>query len=64
MYKYKRVILWNEIGRIEIISSNDIKVKLYGSFMEQTFHFKKSSYDKVIGIIKENLPIQAQLLIK
>jgi len=29
--------------------------------MEQTFHFKNSDYDKVINIMKENLPIETQL---
>lgn len=60
-YRYKENILWNEIEKVIVISSKDIKVKLVGGFMEQTFHFKKSDYDKVITILKENLPIQAQL---
>ncbi len=37
------------------------KVKLFGSFMEQTFDFKNSDYDKVITILKEKLPNQAHL---
>ncbi|MBZ9608410.1 hypothetical protein G9F73_011380 [Clostridium estertheticum] len=61
MNRCKESILWNEIEKVMVISSNDIKVKLVGGFMEQTFHFKKSDYDKVITILKENLPIQAEL---
>ena len=60
MYKYKELILWNEIEKVIVISSNDIKIKVSGGFMQQTFNFKKSDYDKVITILKENLPIKAQ----
>lgn len=60
-YRYKDSILWNEIERVIVIRSKDIKVRLEGGFMEQTFHFKKSDYDKVITILKENLPKQAQV---
>ncbi|WP_315122435.1 hypothetical protein [uncultured Clostridium sp.] len=61
MYKYKEVILWDEIQKATIISSKDIKVKLSGGFMEQTFHFKNSDYDKVINMLEENLPKKAEL---
>ena len=47
--------------KVMVISSKDIKVNLAGGFMEQTFHLKKSDYDKVITSLKENLPIQGQL---
>lgn len=40
MYKYKETILWNEIEKVIIISSKDIKLQLLGGFIEQTFHFK------------------------
>ena len=63
MYRYKESILWNEIEKVVVTSSRDIKVKLIGGFMEQTFHFKKSDYDKVVTLLKENLPKQAQLQI-
>ncbi|MBZ9635933.1 hypothetical protein [Clostridium sp. FP1] len=61
MYRYKEIVLWNEIEKVIVISSKDIKVKLAGGFMEQTFHFKKSDYDKDITILKENLPEQVQI---
>ena len=64
MYKYKEIILWNEIEKVMVTNSKDIKIKVLGNFMEPTFHFKKNDYDKVISIIKENLPKQAQLQIK
>ncbi|WMJ81643.1 hypothetical protein RBU49_05180 [Clostridium sp. MB40-C1] len=64
MYKYKEIILWNEIEKVMIITSKDIKIKVSGGFMQQTFRFKKTDYDKVITILKENLPIQAELQIK
>ena len=55
-YKYKEIILWNEIEKIIVINSKDIKLELSGKFMEQTFHFKKSDYDKVMTILKEKTP--------
>ncbi|MBU3103974.1 hypothetical protein [Clostridium gasigenes] len=39
-----------------VISSKDIKIELSGGFMEQTFHFKTSDYDKVMTILKEKIP--------
>lgn len=63
MYKYKEIILWNEIEKVVITSSKDIKIKVLGGFMEQTFHFRKSDCDKVITILKENLPKQSKLQI-
>jgi len=63
MYTYKERIVWNEIEKAVVTSSKDVKVKLFGGFMEQTFHFKNSDYHKVITILKENLSEQAQLQI-
>jgi hypothetical protein len=63
MYRYKEIILWNEIEKVQLTNSKDVKVKLFGGFMEQTFHFKNSDYDKVITILKENLPVEADLQI-
>ncbi|MBU3090016.1 hypothetical protein [Clostridium gasigenes] len=56
MYRYKELIVWNEIEKVMVISSKDIKIELSGGFMEQTFHFKKSDYDKVMIILKEKIP--------
>ncbi|MCY6485532.1 hypothetical protein OW763_14450 [Clostridium aestuarii] len=61
MYKCKEIISWNEIEKVMVISSKDIKVKVSEGFMQQIFYFKKSDYDKVITILKENLPKQAKL---
>ncbi|SFB43426.1 hypothetical protein [Clostridium frigidicarnis] len=61
MYKYKDVISWEEIDKVILISSKDINVKLLGGFMGQTFHFKKSDYDKIITILKERLPNKTDL---
>lgn len=61
MYRYKEIILWNEIEKVIVIGSNDIKIKVSGGFMQQTFHFKKSDYDKVLTFLKENLHIKTQL---
>lgn len=61
MYKYKEIILWNEVEKVMIICSKDIKIKVSGGSMQQTFHFKKSDYDKVSTILKEKLPIRSQL---
>ncbi len=61
MYRYKDIILWNEIEKVIIISSKNVKIKVSGGFMQQTFNFKKSDYDNIITILKENLPNQAHL---
>ncbi len=61
MYRYKELILWNEIEKVQVTNSKDVKVKLFGGFMEQTFHFKTSDYHKVINILKEKLPVEAEL---
>lgn len=61
MYKNKEIILWREIGKVTVINSKDITIKLYGSFMEQTFHFKNNDYEKIITILKENLPVLSDL---
>ncbi|MGH4050433.1 MAG: hypothetical protein ACREVX_03630 [Clostridium sp.] len=61
MYRLKEIILWNEIEKVMVISSKNIKVVVACGFMEQTFHFKNSDYDKIITILKENLPEQAQI---
>jgi len=53
--------LWNEIEKAQVTNSKDVKVKLFGGFMEQTFHFKTSDYYKVINILKEKLPVEAEL---
>ncbi len=63
MYTYKERIVWNEIEKVIVTNSKDIKVKVLGGFMEQTFHFKNSDYHKVINILKENLPAEADLQI-
>lgn len=64
MYKYKEVILWSEIEKVSvIIRSKDIKVKVLGSFMEQTFYFKNCDFDKVNITLKENLDIKTYLKI-
>jgi len=61
MYRYKEIILWNEIEKVQLTNSKDVKVKLFGGFMEQTFHFETSDYQKVINILKEKLPVEAEL---
>ncbi len=61
MYRYKEIILWNEIEKVQLTNSKDVKVKLFGGFMEQTFHLKTSDYQKVINILKEKLPVEAEL---
>lgn len=60
-YRYKEIILWNEIKKVIVINSKDIKVTVSGGFMQQTFHFKKNDYHKVITILNENLPPLSQL---
>lgn len=61
MYRYKEIILWKEIEKVKIIKSRNIKIELTGSFMEQTFNFKKNDYSKILNILNEKLPEKAQL---
>lgn len=61
MYRYKELISWNEIEKVTFISSKNISVVLSGAFMEQTFHFKKSDYEKIFTLLKDNLPKQSKL---
>jgi len=61
MYRYKEIILWNEIEKVIVISSKNVKINVSGGFMQQAFDFKMSDYNKIITILKENLPSQAQL---
>lgn len=53
MYRYKDIILWNEIENIDLDKDgNKIKISLYGKFMAQNFYFKKEDYDKIMKILK------------
>lgn len=62
--RYDRVVYWKQIDKAIVINyPDDVKVKLFGNFMEQTFHFKKSDYDKVINMLHENLPVEAEIQI-
>lgn len=61
MYRYKEVILWNEIKKVKITCSNDITIKLSGNFNSQTFYFNKCEYDKIIDLFKNNLSEKVQL---
>lgn len=55
MYRYKEVILWNEIEKFDVHKANNIKITLFGKFMEQSFKFRNEDYDKVMSIMKDNL---------
>lgn len=55
MYRYKEVILWNEIEKFDVHKTHNVKITLFGKFMEQSFKFKNEDYDKVINIMKDNL---------
>ena len=61
MYRYKEIIKWNEIKKVKVIISKDIKILVFGSFMEHFFHFNKSDYDKVITILNENLDAKVEI---
>lgn len=63
MSRGQELIAWDKIERVIILSSKDIKVNLFGSFMEQTFNFKNDDYDKVIDILKEKLSYNADIQI-
>lgn len=63
MSRGNELISWDKIEKVNVLRSKDIKVALFGGFMEQTFNFKNDDYDKVIDILKENLPHNADLQI-
>jgi hypothetical protein len=56
MYRYKELIYWDEIDRVVIVFSKELKITLFGDFMEQTFYFDRESYNKVMSIFQENFP--------
>lgn len=55
MYRYKEVILWNEIEKFDVHKANNVKITLYGKFMEQSFKFRNEDYNTVMDIIRDNL---------
>ncbi|NLZ34724.1 hypothetical protein N3C_2371 [Clostridium sp. N3C] len=61
MYKYENLLPWSEINKVILTFSEDIKVEVFGSFMEQSFYFKKKDYDKIISILKAYLPKKAKV---
>ena len=61
MYRYKEVILWNEIEKVNVTCSNNITIKLSGNFNSQTFYFNKCDYDKIINLLKINLSEKVKL---
>lgn len=63
MSRGKELISWDKIEKVNVLRSKDIKIALFGGFMERTFNFKNDDYDKVIDILKENLPYNADLQI-
>ncbi|MGG5460949.1 hypothetical protein [Clostridium sp. B9] len=64
MYRDKEKIEWNDIEKVVVNKEpNEIKVQVYGKFMSQNFYFKKADYEKVIDILKSNLPIKSELVV-
>ena len=63
MSRGKELISWDKIEKVNVLRSKDIKVALFGGFMERTFNFKNDDYDKVIDILKGNLPYNSDLQI-
>lgn len=55
MYRYKEVILWNEIEKFDVHKTSNVKITLFGKFMEQSFKFRNEDYDKIMDIMKDNL---------
>lgn len=54
-YKYKEVILWSEIEKINIVNNKKyFKITLSGGFMQQSFKFKSEDFNKVKKILKDN----------
>lgn len=54
MYRYKEFISWAEIEKIHVHKTNNVKITLFGKFMEQSFKFKSRDYNKVMSILKDN----------
>lgn len=61
MYRGQELIPWDKIEKVNIIRSKDIRVAIFGDFMEQIFNFKNDDYDKIISILKEKLPYNADI---
>ena len=61
MRRGKGIIKWNEISKLTIVITDNIKITITGSFMEEIFYFKRKDYNEIIDVIKNKLPIKAKL---
>lgn len=64
MRRGQGIIKWNEINKLTIVIKENIKITITGSFIEGIFYFKKKDYNEIIYVIKNRLPIKAELNIK
>ncbi|MGL5245927.1 MAG: hypothetical protein ACRC7R_12195, partial [Sarcina sp.] len=55
IYSYKKNILWNEVEKFDIHKAKNIKITLFGNFMEQSFKFRSEDYHKLMNILNDNL---------
>lgn len=61
MRRGKGIIKWNEISKLTIVITDNIKITITGSFMEEIFYFKRKDYNEILDVIKNKLPIKAKL---
>lgn len=64
MRRPQRIRKWNEISELRIVIKENIKITIMGVLGEEILYFKKTDYSKIIDIIKNNLPIKANLNIE
>lgn len=64
MRRGQGIIKWNEISKLTIVITENIKITITGSFIEEILYFKRKDYNEIIDIIKDKLPIKAELNIK
>ncbi len=61
MYRFKKKILWGEIQKVDVILTNKVKVIVSGGFMQQSFYFKKNDGNRILALLKKELPLESSL---
>ncbi len=61
MYRYKKRISWDEIQKVIVHLSKKVKVTVSGGFMQQSFYFKDVDGDKILAVLKKELPLESSL---
>ncbi len=64
LYRYKEKIYWNEIQKVSVHIAKKIKVTVSGGFMQQTFYFENDDTDRILNLLRIELPLESSLEIQ